>query len=177
MLKYGASKFGNAFSGFTLIELLVVIGILGILAAALLATIDPFEQIKKSQDSNMKNISAEIAGGLTRYYTTHSALPWTGGAGCPTTPNLTLLSGLGACITALINDGELKGGFSAASQSYQNKIYLTNPSGMTGNAADTAICFIPDSKSGKKDPSTKFNQDGSINATCPGTGVCYWCTQ
>ena len=32
--------------GFTLIELLVVIGILGILATSLIATIDPFEQLR-----------------------------------------------------------------------------------------------------------------------------------
>ena len=32
--------------GFTLMELLIVIGVLGILAAGLLAAIDPFEQLK-----------------------------------------------------------------------------------------------------------------------------------
>ena len=36
--------------GFTLIELLIVIAILGILAIALLATLDPFEQLRKSRD-------------------------------------------------------------------------------------------------------------------------------
>ena len=44
-------------AGFTLIELLVVIGILGILAAALVATIDPFEQLKKADDAKIKNIA------------------------------------------------------------------------------------------------------------------------
>jgi len=34
--------------GFTLMELLIVIGVLGILAAGLLAAIDPFEQLKKA---------------------------------------------------------------------------------------------------------------------------------
>ena len=46
--------------GFTLIELLVVIGILGILAAALVATIDPFEQLNKAQDSTVKNMAGRI---------------------------------------------------------------------------------------------------------------------
>ena len=34
--------------GFTLIELLIVIALLGALAVGLLATIDPFEQLKKA---------------------------------------------------------------------------------------------------------------------------------
>ena len=45
MRNYLSRLFKNS-KGFTLIELLVVIGILGVLAAALIATIDPFEQIK-----------------------------------------------------------------------------------------------------------------------------------
>ena len=72
-------------SGFTLIELLVVIGILGVLAAALIATIDPFEQIKKAQDSNTKNAAVEFNDALLRYYATHNAFPWElfpAGAGC-----------------------------------------------------------------------------------------------
>ena len=35
--------------GFTLIELLIVIALLGALAVGLLATIDPFEQLKKAE--------------------------------------------------------------------------------------------------------------------------------
>src|SRR6476619_6900438 len=74
--------------GFTLIELLVVIGILGIMAAALVATIDPFEQLKKANDSDLQNEAVEFAGANVRYYTTHNALPWwtvaNGGAACYT---------------------------------------------------------------------------------------------
>src|SRR3990167_10859576 len=63
-------------SGFTLIELLVVIGILGILVTALVATINPFEQIKKGDDAVLKNVAAEFQTATLRYYTTHGALPW-----------------------------------------------------------------------------------------------------
>src|ERR1035437_9897985 len=71
--------------GFTLIELLVVIGILGILASALVATIDPFEQLNKATDANVKNTSVEFLNANIRYFTTHSAMPWFAapdGAGC-----------------------------------------------------------------------------------------------
>src|SRR5260221_3343316 len=36
--------------GFTLIELIIVIGVLGVLAAALLIAIDPVEQLNRSRD-------------------------------------------------------------------------------------------------------------------------------
>src|SRR4051812_6427183 len=81
-------KSSRSRAGFTLIELLVVIGILGILASALVATIDPFEQLKKANDSNRKNVAVEFLNATLRYYTTHNALPWdtvaNGGANCNT---------------------------------------------------------------------------------------------
>ncbi|MEK9178249.1 MAG: type II secretion system protein, partial [Patescibacteria group bacterium] len=70
-------KFASASQkGFTLIELLVVIGILGVLVSALVATINPFEQIKKGDDATLKNVAAEMQTATLRYYTTHGGLPW-----------------------------------------------------------------------------------------------------
>jgi len=46
--------------GFTLIELLIVIALLGALAVGLLATIDPFEQLKKGRDTSQRNTTAEF---------------------------------------------------------------------------------------------------------------------
>lgn len=63
--------------GFTLMELLIVIGVLGILAAGLLAAIDPFEQLKKARDTNNRSAAIELLSSSQRYYANHGYLPWT----------------------------------------------------------------------------------------------------
>lgn len=175
--------------GFTLIELLVVIGILGILAAALIATIDPFEQLKKGQDSNTKNTLVEFVNGNIRYYTTHNAFPWdpTNGANCNGGVEMAstqLCAGgtpctVNDCVTALINDSELKDAFSGAT-GILKEIYVTYDAA----TQEMIGCFRPQSVSQRRDPNTKFNQDGSDVATpttdCEGYGgatQCYWCTR
>jgi prepilin-type N-terminal cleavage/methylation domain-containing protein len=52
--------------GFTLIELLIVIAILGILATALLAGIDPLEQFNKAKDSGRFSKLREMYGASQR---------------------------------------------------------------------------------------------------------------
>ncbi len=174
--------------GFTLIELLIVIGILGILAAALIATINPFEQLNKASDTNVKNVSVEFHNALLRYYTTHGALPWEttadgGNDACNTSvgsedPNAEPLDTLGACITALSSEGELKAGFSDFQD--LDKIFVTEPNPQTGNQNDIAICYQPVSISQQKEVAVKYAQNGANGTTCKSTGGttnCYWCTQ
>ena len=170
-------------TGFTLIELLVVIGILGVLAAALIATIDPFEQLKKAQDANIKNTAVEFVNANIRYYTTHNILPWSDTAvpTCPAAGNpaisisaLTLGTNMG-CVIALINDGELKQGFTTVT-SILNSIIV---SGTTNGAT---ACFLPQSKSQQRDLNTKFSNAGVATTGCTsqttgGSTTCYWCSQ
>lgn len=176
------STFRNS-KGFTLIELLVVIGILGILAAALIATIDPFEQLKKADDSNRKNTAVEMVNASIRYYTTHSAMPWDaaadGGVDCLTgvaDPSGVQVSVLGTCITTYINEGELKSSFSESN--ILSSLYLTESDN------DMFVCFRPDSKSGRRDALTKYTQTGGDvtdpTTNCEGYGgatQCYWCAR
>ncbi|MFH1187174.1 MAG: prepilin-type N-terminal cleavage/methylation domain-containing protein [Candidatus Levyibacteriota bacterium] len=183
--------------GFTLIELLVVIGILGILAAALIATIDPFEQLKKADDSKIKNIVVEFQTANVRYYTTHSAFPWNDtnvtnlNVNCQGVAALTfpLQLGSGALFTdcigdstisnSLIGDGELKPSFSTNTIDL-DKIWLN------WNSADSTnliVCFSPTSKSQKAAPDTKYDNEGTeiVDGSCPDAnavdGTCYWCTR
>ena len=178
----------NQPQGFTLIELLIVIGVLGILAAGLLAAVDPFEQLKKGRDSNTRNQVVELHNGFIRYYATHGDLPWNDDAcvadftGGPLTLDALNTAG---CIDPLISDGELKPDFmSAVGSGTASNIYVNSPS-----AVSLSICFEPTSKSVFADAGTRYSQDGQTDlsaTTCttenkstigPGTGSCYWCAK
>lgn len=167
--------------GFTLIELLVVIGILGVLAAALIATIDPFEQLKKAQDANVKNTTVEFVNSSIRYYTTHNALPWgdtSAPAACQTsnTPSAQNLTGaqMTSCLNALVTDGELKTGFTTVTS-------LLGQILVTGTTNSVTACFQPQSKSQTRDSNTKYTNSGGAGVNCVATGGtatnCFWCAQ
>ncbi|MGH7203531.1 MAG: prepilin-type N-terminal cleavage/methylation domain-containing protein [Candidatus Levyibacteriota bacterium] len=186
-MKHKLSKLQSKFSqkGFTLIELLVVLGILGILAAALLASINPVEQIKKAQDTSLKNVTTTFVSAAQQYYSTHNALPWStvaaGGANCytgGTTLSAVTLTSLSNCVTTLVSEGELKQSFSNANN--LNQAIVTNPNPQTGNAQDIVACFQPLSQSQQHDSNTKYTQTGASASQClsqGGTNSCYWCAQ
>lgn len=159
--------------GFTLIELLVVIGILGILAAGLLAAIDPLEQLRKAQDQTRQKIAVEYHGALTRYYATNLAMPW---GATPPTAGLLSAAPQTTYTTALTDRGELKTTFSQAAGNYLGEIYLTGTS--TG---DVIVCFDPRSKSMTLQAGTLYTNSGAANAACPATSPtdtsCHWCAR
>lgn len=166
-------------AGFTLIELLVVIGILGVLAAALIATIDPFEQLKKAADANVKNTSVEFVNANVRYYTTHNSMPWIDNTSCAAvagdTPSSMNLTSLTACMGALISDGELKAGFTTVTG-------ITKEIIVTGGENSVTACFNPKSLAQNHDKSTQYTEGGAVNSpACPvASGIsttCYWCAQ
>src|SRR5579859_320127 len=179
-------KLGNITKGFTLIELLVVIAILGVLAAALIAAINPIEQNRKSQDSSKQSIATEFNGAVQRYYTTHSVLPWdpnavnpaTGVTGaCAAVTNGTAYqlssAAMQACVGYLTGDGELKASFTSAPATIQQAIYVT------GDTATGTVysCFIPASNSQQTSSNTIYSQTGGAGVGCgKNTSACYWCS-
>ncbi len=169
--------------GFTLIELLVVIGILGILAAALVATIDPFEQLRKGTDARVENTVIETQNALLRYYTIRGTMPWDvlNGDNCiVAAPNIPAGAAIDptymACVTALIDQGELR-------SSFENSTDLANIHISVPDADDpnnVVICYRPESKAKQNDPNTSFDATGAISGTqCENNGgdtQCYWCS-
>lgn len=182
-------KFFKNQKGFTLIELLVVIGVLGILAAGLLATIDPLEQFRKGADSNRKTTSLELVNAFTRYYSVHGVMPWAavadGGAGCngevvpaatavstPTGPNA-----FNDCLARLVSEGELKDTFP---EQYNVLQHLRVTELTSGGNPSVAVCFDPESKSESSRPETQYDPSGdpSLAACDPATNAtCTWCAQ
>lgn len=170
--------------GFTLIELLVVIGILGILAAALIATIDPFEQLRKANDTSAKNTASEFLSATTRYYGNKGAYPWSattqGGEACvaayPTAG--TFLNQFTPCITTLVNQGELKASFANAGNVLKSVKVIQGTI-----TAPLLVCYLPTSKSGQEDPTAIYNASGVLQtANCKsqsatGGNDCWACLQ
>ena len=53
---------------FTMIELLIVIAILGILAVAVLAAINPIEQINRGRDTGSRSDAEQLLSAIDRFY-------------------------------------------------------------------------------------------------------------
>ncbi len=176
-----------------------MIGVLGILAAGLLAAIDPFEQLKKARDSNYRSGAIELLSSVQRYYANHGYFPWRNsgvvGAGTCTTDNATTLASdttvssssavvvqVGAnqaaeftpCVQDLIDDGELKQTFS---QGLNTTLYISSWS-----KTSARVCFSPESKSARSDGQTSLHLDGTLvvpgcSVTQRDAGECLQCFQ
>ena len=170
--------------GFTLIELLIVIALLGALAVALLAALDPLEQIKKGTDTGVRNTVSEIASSMIRYASVKQGdLPYTGFI--PWAPVGTAgTSQAYLAINAVVASGELKTDFLSLAKDSLQKIFII------GDQERTYVCFSPGAKAFRVDPNTKFVVfAGATSATmtevtgCDQNGTstsgaqCYWCVR
>ena len=166
-MEFNNLKFEKKRTGFTLIELLIVIALLGVLAVGLLATIDPFEQLKKGRDTSTRNMVEEFYNGALRYYAIKDSFPWTSVTGLSLTDSL-----MTGAVGTVVDAGELKQAFAEASG--RGKVFVTSTSG-----EDLTVCFQPQSKAFRNDNNSKYDVSGATQATdiCPNTTStsCYWC--
>lgn len=177
----------NSKRGFTLIELLIVIALLGALAVALLAALDPLEQIKKGTDTGVRNTVSEIGSSFTRYASVKGgSMPFTTVSWGTITPG----GAASAAIQAVIDAGELKSDFFTLAKDQLGKIFITAID--NGGTQKAFVCFQPSSKSFRVDANTKFGvvtgSDGTMTdfgsgacdaggTSTTGGGNCYWCVQ
>lgn len=157
--------------GFTMIELLIVISILGFLAVAVLAAINPIEQINRGKDTGSRSDAEQLVSAIDRYYSSNGFYPWvtsatsvnngTSATGGVTSANAVLVPFSttpaaptdGTCawdakltqgVTGCTGSDELKATFTTR---VMNATYNTLQVFNRGTQGDsTYVCFIPKSR-------------------------------
>lgn len=166
-----------ASAGFTMIELLVVIAVIGVLAVAVLSSINPIEQINKGRDTRTRSDAAQLINAIDRYYAIHEEYPWnvtsdtyTAPAALLNLPNAaisfigagsTLETEQGMSVTysdwtwvdVLVTTAEVKEGFTNRLKD-DNKLFIGKSDGYNETMY---ACFMPTSKA--------FVQEASDNCT------------
>jgi prepilin-type N-terminal cleavage/methylation domain-containing protein len=153
--------------GFTLVELLIVITLIAILAVAIVATLNPIEQINRARDARYKNDASELLGAIERYYTSTGEYPWMDASLTADRATLSTasfagvgeLAGVGVCSGTdyndettydcntdgiLITSDELKSQFKNKDQfsgtvTDEDKLYVYKAE----NDSSIYVCFIP----------------------------------
>lgn len=174
---------------FTLIELIIGITILSLLAVALLAALDPIEQINKARDTAKRNLAVELHGAYVRYNANKEAFP----AKYTSTSVDTYMTAadLKTDIGDLIAAGELKPNFLQAAGSNLDSIKMIRVSDAI-NGEYLSVCFKPSSKleiqkSGLFDTGVGgaiWTAKPTVNDTCKNTSTtvtgrstCVYCAQ
>ena len=134
--------------GFTLIELLIVIALIGVLAVALLSTINPVEQTRKAKDTSRKNAAVEILSAVERFQVSFGCYPWdyaAGACGAATTQSRIALTTADLVTDLTTTSNEIKAEFFTRAVV---KATGTNNINLTVAAANQVVhvCFVPESK-------------------------------
>lgn len=74
-MKFSSAHFKKS-SGFTLIELIIVIAILGILAAVVLAAMNPLEQLARGRDAGRISAVSQLGRVAQAYVTNNNNIPF-----------------------------------------------------------------------------------------------------
>lgn len=169
------------FKGFTLVELLIVIALLGILATAVLAAINPLEQANRARDTRMRSDASQLLAATDRYFVAQSEFPWqTVDAATydasddalnftsAKAPIIGLCSSGGSGCNAdgvLISNNELKTEFRkrdfiiADDNEWSKLLYIGKEAGASSSVY---ACFVPLSKSERTKADTTISLAGGV---------------
>ncbi len=143
-----------------MIELLIVIAVMGILAVAVLAAINPIEQINRGRDTGSRSDAEQLISGSDRYYASKGYYPWmvdavsTNTSTFPVSPGFVVLNAPGITVGAdaepmlsnlsAAGTEELKASFtSRITNSSQSNLLSIYNDGVSGSS--TYVCFVPKS--------------------------------
>ena len=165
-------------SGFTLIEILIVVALLGALAIGLMATLDPFQQLRKGTDSTRRSLANDLYRSFISYQATKGAFPWSVDLATTTGDDASMTTADTGYIDMLVDNGELKNNFIASAGTHLGKLNITSTAD-ANSVFDLNVCYLPESKSFMNDPGAIYNIDGTDGTTCVanggGTDTCYIC--
>lgn len=150
-----------------MIELLIVIAVLGILAVAVLAAINPIEQINRGRDTGSRSDAEQLLSAIDRYYAAQGNYPWQVESTDPEAMDWTDVSAVvdttdpGVPILTKLSTG----GTSEIKESFVNRLNATGYNTLFlynhGDQGDsTYICFKPDSGSFTEEAKTRCDGDG-----------------
>lgn len=143
-----------------MVELLVVISIIAILATAVLAALNPMEQLRKGRDTARKADAQAIVGAIDRFQSTFGCYPWEysptnldcsrgvmtqmqpGGVGASlTVPRMTNNNYL----SQLFLKEELKDVFISRTSIQNHELWISEGA----DNGQASVCFTPESKSAR----------------------------
>lgn len=157
--------------GFTMIELLVVIAVIGVLAVAVLSSINPIEQVNKGRDTRMRSDAAQLLNAIDRYYAIQEVYPWNDVIAGTSVPRdefdcpdgeLEDCTGAGSWVQRLVITAEVKESF-LTRIAESDEIYVFKSGDIAGGAlgdiATVYACFQPSSRQFQLEAARKC-QDG-----------------
>jgi prepilin-type N-terminal cleavage/methylation domain-containing protein len=172
--------------GFTMIELLIVIAVLGVLAVAVLATINPIEQINRGRDTGSRGDTEQLLSAIDRYNANKGLWPWqddatdepalawmTVTANAPASPNGCSMLGFLSTTAdpACPGTDEIKASFVTRLVDVKSNALFIEYGGSTGESV--YICFNPQS--------VAFQKQSDERCVAPPTdfpaNACGACTQ
>ena len=126
--------------GFTLIELLIVIVIIGLLAAVVIAAINPVESRNRAVDTGLKSDAGQLYNAIERHYASKGYFPWQAAATDTTSLGTGGVAALGTTwMTALSTTSEIKPEFVARPNLANIRVYQSATNSVS-------VCFTPTSQ-------------------------------